>query len=687
MRLWLSFLALAALCCPAIADEKALPDSTSAAGNTATGIKCPPPRDYKIFQRKGESFVEITASLLPQSETDRETSGSSVTDHQTRPDVAETEGLVNSSHQQLQQERPPENTDLHKPQQDRPGLQEQKDNEQKSEHERRDSAGETEVKPQNTTDEKDLEQSEDMNSPTSRIPSNESSHQVQQTEVKPQNTTDAKDLEQSEDRNNLTSRIPSNESSHQVQQTEVKPRNTTDEKDLEQSEDRNNLTSRIPSNESSHQVQPEPKVIHNETEEDSPDYCEHQLHSTDEVTTTIPSTTQEPTTVTTEDPNWCRQNRFVKPWPQCADEAERNDTKNLAEDLTKFSFRLFHQVLKKDRTANVIFSPLSIVMVLSQLLLGARGDTKDNLLDALFALKSSESDCVHSTLGSMVASQGFKSASGMFYQKDLNMNPFFLNQSEELYKVTPQPLTESPSANLKMVNTWVAQHTNNRIKKLLDEIPPNVKLLLLNAIFFQGKWKTRFNPKETLQQSFWGISKRVPMMTSKKYPLVSVSDPILKARVARFPLSDDMSMLIFLPHIGHLPLTEMEEKFTADVLQAVLEKLDRSHVNPHMVSLPKFKVDSTQDLVALFSNVGLSDLLGSANLCGISDSEELMVSGGQHRALLQMDEAGVVAAAATAVSLARTVYVFDVRHPFIFVVWSERSRIPVMMGRIADPKA
>lgn len=620
MRRWIAFLALAALSSQATAAEKAPPEPTQAAENSGTGRKCPPPTDYKIFQRKGEAFVETTTFTLPQPEPDIETSFSSVTDHQPRPDVTENEDktemntdsfqngskgerweLVNSSYHVPEQERSSEQTHLQKPELDRNEPQDQNDTEQKSEQERQDSTGQP----------KDV-------------------------------------MDQSEDINNTTSRVPSDECSHQIEQGS--------------------------------------EVAQNETEEDSAADCDSPPHSTDAATTTMPLTTQEPTTVTTEDPNWCRKNGFVKPWPQCIEEAGQNFTKNLAEELTRFSLKLFQQVLKKDRTANVVFSPLSIALVLSQLLLGARGDMKDNLMKTLFDLENSNAaDCVHSTLRSMVTSTGFESASGMFYQKDLTMNPFFLNQSEEFYNVIPQPFTESSSDNLEMVNKWAAQHTKNRIKKLLSEIPENVRLLLLNAIFFQGKWKTQFDPKETVKESFWGSSKKVQMMTSKKYPLVSASDAILKARVARFPLSDDMSMLILLPQIGHLPLTETEDKLTSEVFQAILGKLDRAQVNPTMVSLPRFKVDSAQDLVALFSHVGLSELFGVSNLCGISDAEDLMVSGGQHRAVLQMDETGVVAAAATAVSLARTVYVFEVRHPFLFVVWSEQSRIPVMMGRITDP--
>ncbi|XP_069485123.1 plasma protease C1 inhibitor [Ambystoma mexicanum] len=429
----------------------------------------------------------------------------------------------------------------------------------------------------------------------------------------------------------------------------------------------------------SFQIKQEPAGNLNETGEEGTTQTESPLQTTPEPT---------PTTTTTEDPNWCRKHGFVKPWPLCREEAVVNGTQKLAEGLTMFSLKLFRQILEKDQKANVVVSPLSVAMVLSHLLLGARDDTKDLLLDTLFGPENANfSDCIHRTLQEMVASQGFESASGMFFRKDLHVNQFFLDQSEEFYKMKPQQFTESASENLEMVNNWVATYTNRRIKKILDEVPGNVKLVLLNAIFFQGKWKTKFEEKYTKKQSFNGISKKVYMMTSQKYPLVSVYDVILKARIGRFPLSDDMSMLIFVPQIPHRPLSETEAQLSPEVFQAIINRLDNAHVNPNMVSLPRFKVDSTQDLESIFNKLGLSQLFVGANLCGISAWDDLMLSGGRHRAVLQMDESGVVAAAASAISLARTVHVFDVRQPFLFVVWSETARIPMIMGRITDPSA
>lgn len=75
-----------------------------------------------------------------------------------------------------------------------------------------------------------------------------------------------------------------------------------------------------------------------------------------------------------------------------------------------------------------------------------------------------------------------------------------------------------------------------------------------------------------------------------------------------------------------------------------------------------------------------------ANLCGISEKEELAVSSARHRAVMEISEEGVEAAAATAVSLARTANFFEVQQPFIFAVVNEK-RLPIFMGRINNPQA
>lgn len=74
------------------------------------------------------------------------------------------------------------------------------------------------------------------------------------------------------------------------------------------------------------------------------------------------------------------------------------------------------------------------------------------------------------------------------------------------------------------------------------------------------------------------------------------------------------------------------------------------------------------------------------NLCGLTKDPDLQVSAMQHQTVLELTETGVEAAAASAISVARTLLIFEVQQPFIFLLWDQQHKFPVFMGRVYDPR-
>lgn len=62
-----------------------------------------------------------------------------------------------------------------------------------------------------------------------------------------------------------------------------------------------------------------------------------------------------------------------------------------------------------------------------------------------------------------------------------------MNVSQSLYGQSPQVLGNDSDANLELINHWVAESTNHRIHHLLDSLPDDIRLILLNAIYLNGK--------------------------------------------------------------------------------------------------------------------------------------------------------------------------------------------------------
>lgn len=373
------------------------------------------------------------------------------------------------------------------------------------------------------------------------------------------------------------------------------------------------------------------------------------------------------------------------PWVACNHSTPETE-EIVAAALTKFAVNIYKKAIESEKDSNIVFSPISIAVMLSNLLLGACDETKERLEQLLSYPE--DVTCVHAALKNLQKSEALASASAIFYQPTLTLNDEFRSLSDKFYRSWIRHLSNDSHQDVTDINAWVSKNTDQKIKKLLDDLDPDVQMVLLNAVFLRAKWKSLFRKNAIKEEEFYLPGHRsisVPMLTSKKYPVASFVDYSLQAKVGRLQLSHNMSMIIIMPLSLSQNLSEVERRLDADVLMAVMSKLESMPFRPTIVTLPKFKVASSQDLISIVHRLDYG-IFYDANLCGISEDEEVAVTSAQHRAVLEINEEGVEAAAATVISLARTANFFSVHQPFIFMV-SKNNEFPVFLGRIHNPKA
>nr|XP_031546556.1 plasma protease C1 inhibitor isoform X1 [Vicugna pacos] len=358
----------------------------------------------------------------------------------------------------------------------------------------------------------------------------------------------------------------------------------------------------------------------------------------------------------------------------------------LGEALTDFSVKLYHafSAMKKPET-NMVFSPFSIASLLTQVLLGAGGETKKNL-ESLLAYPK-DFTCVHEALKAFT-SEGFTSVSQIFHSPDLTIRDTFINASGNLYGSRPTALGNDSSVNLELINNWVAKKTNHKISHLLNSLPADTRLVLLNAIYLSAKWKIAFDPVQKNKEAFYLKSSviKVHMLTSKKYPVAHFVDRTLKARVGRLQLSHNLSLVILVPLTMKHYLQEIENALSVPVFKAVMEKLESLKFHPTHLMMPRIKVKSNQDMLSIMEKLEFFDFSYDLNLCGLTEDPDLQVSGMQHQSMLELTETGVEAAAASVISVARNLMTFDVQQPFLFLLWDQQHKFPVFMGRVYDPR-
>lgn len=357
----------------------------------------------------------------------------------------------------------------------------------------------------------------------------------------------------------------------------------------------------------------------------------------------------------------------------------------VAEAVGTFALRFYqHMAEAAEPDANLLFSPINVAMGLSHLLLGARGETQERLA-ALLEYPPGLS-CVHGVLQQLASAPGLFSASQIFHQPELHLRPRFLNDSLRFYGARPYALSGNESLDLQLINAWVREASKGLLPTLLSALPPESRLLLLSAVHLRAAWRTPLDRKKTVLLPFLRPGhppRKVPTMTSAKYPVASFTDSRLQVQVGRLELNGGLSLVVLMPRGPLEPLETLERALDPPTFLALLRRAARTPLRATALSLPRLRLDVALDVVALVHDMDFGLFL-DAELCGLT-REPAAVDTARHRAVLALDEAGVEAAAAMATSVARTALVLEALRPFLFVLWHDTGDFPVFMGRVSDP--
>ncbi|KAM3875119.1 serpin peptidase inhibitor, clade F (alpha-2 antiplasmin, pigment epithelium derived factor), member 2b [Diretmus argenteus] len=350
----------------------------------------------------------------------------------------------------------------------------------------------------------------------------------------------------------------------------------------------------------------------------------------------------------------------------------------LARAIQSLGMQLLQNLETTPEQPNVIISPLSISLALSQLALGSANETEELLMHHLHAKTL---PCYHESLHNalmQLRNNDVQIATRIFLRQGFEPKRKFVHESQRLYDSEPVTLE-----GLQQINDWVAKATNGEISDFLSSLPPNMLLMLINAVHFKGKWEARFDPRFTSRGVFYIDDNHmvdVEMMEDAKHPLSVFSDNELEAQVARFPFQKSMSLIVVMPMSGHVNVSALAAKLNISNLYDRLPK-ERAM----QVRVPKFKLEYAQELQEVFTKLGLGELFARPNLAGIADGL-LLVSSVMHKSSMEINEDGAEAAAATTVVISRASNpVFYLNQPFFLALMDDTTQVPIFMGVINNP--
>ncbi|XP_026111388.1 leukocyte elastase inhibitor-like [Carassius auratus] len=370
-----------------------------------------------------------------------------------------------------------------------------------------------------------------------------------------------------------------------------------------------------------------------------------------------------------------------------------------------FALDLYRALSASNAEGNMFFSPLSISAALSMVYLGARGETAKEMAKVLsFSSVSdvhSHFETLTSTINSPSASYILKLANRLYGEKTFSFLPEYLESTLKLYHADLQAVDfiGAFDESRQLINKWVEEQTENKIKDLLMRGAVNelTRLVLVNAIYFKGNWMHQFETRTTKEMPFkinQNESRPVQMMyQKKKFPFRYI--PEYEVQVLELPyVKEELSMLILLPdetQDGSDPLLKLESELTLDKLLDWTKRDKMATQMDTVVYLPKFKLEVESSLSEILQKMGMSSVFQEtkADLTGMSSKGGLFLSAVIHKAFIEVNEEGTEASAATACTVMLCCAIitkpFIADHPFLFFIRHNPTNSILFLGRFRGP--
>jgi serpin B len=380
------------------------------------------------------------------------------------------------------------------------------------------------------------------------------------------------------------------------------------------------------------------------------------------------------------------------------------------QDNNLLALRLYGSL--RTQPGNLFFSPFSIRTVLAMAYAGASDDTAAQMKAALHFSQFPE--LLHLEFAEIIkrlnaAGGGLYEmavADALFSQEGSPLKQEFLELVDQQYGgvLKPVDFRNNAEAVRAEINQWVEDKTRQRIQQIVppDSLDREARLVLVNAVYFKGRWVLPFNKAYTREEPFYleGGTTVTAQLMHQQREIRYVQKRGFQAVDLTYQ-GNDLSLLVLLPNKRD-GLAALEKALTADTLRECVSDMTSCEVK---LFLPRFKItwgviDIRQPLMILGMKAAFDRT--RANFSGINgleppDADALFISAVFHKAFVEVNEEGTEAAAATAAAMSRAmaspnykppaIPTFRADHPFLFAIRDRRSNAILFLGRVVNPQA
>lgn len=362
---------------------------------------------------------------------------------------------------------------------------------------------------------------------------------------------------------------------------------------------------------------------------------------------------------------------------------------SVSEKMADTSIRLLREVTRSSTAKNVLISPDSVFTAVAMVENGATGKTLREMQSTMGGMRVKALTDYLSKLHSRLSGSKqftYQTANSIWYKKGLAvLKKTFIQKTRSVFgaEIIAAPFN---SGTVSKINAWVKEHTNGKIPSIIDRLDPSDRVVVLNAVYFNGNWVTPY--KNTRKRTFTssnGKTKKVNMLEGTEYTYVEIdgAEGFLK------PYSGGKTaFLALLPPKGTSVNAYLKKLSGKDLIRGYKNRKSTDIiVNTRM---PVFSYDYSTSLKNPLKRMGIKNAFSpeKADFSKMSEGS-FYIDDVIHKTHIDVTKSGTEAAAVTAVTVKntsfkpvteKTVKNVYLNRPFVYAIIDTQSGIPLFMG-------
>ena len=356
--------------------------------------------------------------------------------------------------------------------------------------------------------------------------------------------------------------------------------------------------------------------------------------------------------------------------------------------VTDFAVRLFRASEEKGK--NTLVSPLSVLCALAMTSNGAKGDTLAQMETVLGMSTEELNNYLYSYMNALPQGEKYKLnlANSIWFTDDerFAVKQDFLQTNADYYGADIYRTTFGDSA-VKDINNWVKEKTDGMIPEILDKMPMEAVMYLVNALAFEAEWANTYEKGQVEKGIFTledGTTQDVEFMYSEESDYLEDENAI---GVLKYYKDSKYAFVALLPNEG-ISVSDY------------IASLDGEHVNKLIArrsgvtvktAIPKFEAEYSTEMSEVLKEMGMSDAFNAdlADLSGLGTSTNgnIWISRVLHKTFISVGEKGTKAGAATVIEAVDECAMETIEpksvcldRPFVYMLIDCETDIPFFIG-------